>query len=142
MPCGIWKHSASPIPRSLISKLSHAVNDEFFCNYIYDLTEEMLQKTLPLAEGSIALQDKQQTYDSDRTRIYREKEDSIKKILAECPTEQELRRWLHRIQLEETLFDTTYTKAEIADTVCWAKDLKDRHSILWLYYNLFGTEPV
>ena len=32
-------------------KLSHIVNGEYFCRYIYDLTFEMLQKTLSLADG-------------------------------------------------------------------------------------------
>ena len=34
-------------------KLSHAVKDEYFCQYIYDLTFDMLKKTLELADGLV-----------------------------------------------------------------------------------------
>ncbi len=35
-------------------RLSHVVNGEYFCQYIYDLTMQAVQKTLPLAERLLA----------------------------------------------------------------------------------------
>lgn len=39
-------------------KLSHAVNDEYLCEYIYDLTMEMTKKTLGLADGLLKRDEK------------------------------------------------------------------------------------
>ena len=37
-------------------------------------------------------------------------------------------------------FYDLYRAEKINDAVSYAKDLKDRYTVLWLYYDLFGKE--
>ena len=40
-------------------------------------------------------------------------------------------------------FDELYGKEKIGNAIAFGKDLKDRYSVLWLYYDLFGvTEQI
>lgn len=227
-------------------KLSHIVNDEYFCQYIYDMTFDMLKKTLPLAkkllqrdedsvktlmealvivgiamsfattsrpasgsehhfshffeitgiingeeyfphgidvvystvltarlrekiikesfdkpqyemsreeyeaqmhrvykevaDGCIALQDKMGRYSQDRMTIYKNNEQEIKNILSEIPGENEILNILTDIELDINEFYKLYSPEKIKDAITYAKDLKDRYTVLWLYYDLFGKE--
>ncbi len=227
-------------------KLSHVVNDEYFCQYIYDMTYDMLLKTLPLAEkllerdedsvktlmealiivgiamsfaktsrpasgsehhfshffeitgiinneeyfphgidvvystvltaklrekiintafpekqfnmpreeyvnemsrvyksvadGCIALQDKMGRYTNDRMPVYLKNEKEIKAILREIPGEKEMLDILKKIDLDINEFYNLYNKEKINDAITYAKDLKDRYTVLWLYFDLFGKE--
>ena len=41
------------------------------------------------------------------------------------------------------MFDELYGKEKIGHAIAFGKDLKDRYSVLWLYYDLFGvTEQI
>lgn len=227
-------------------RLSHAVNGEYFCQYIYDLTFEMLQKTLNLAdgllkreeesvrvlmealiivgiamsfagssrpasgsehhlshffeitgivngeayfphgidvacstvitahlreqllkqpwpnvqyrpakeaylakmsriygqvaEGCMALQKKVGLYDKDMLSIYKEKEREIRSILAGMPSANEIEAMLNAVGLKMDAFYELYSEKKIADAVAYAKELKDRYTVLWMYYDMFGTE--
>ena len=93
-----------------------------------------------VADGCIALQQKVGNYDTDRTEIYRQKEAEIKRILAEMPASDEIACMLSTVGLDMDKFYTQYGNKHIRDAVLYAKDLKDRYTVLWLYYDLFGGE--
>ena len=225
-------------------KLSHAVNDEYFCQYIYDLTLDMLKKTLALAEGlrkrdeksvgvlmealvgvgiamsfagnsrpasgsehhlshyfeitgivtdteyfthgidvaystvktaeiretllakewpsvsyrqerseyeaamkavyhdvaegCIRLQDKAGNYAKDRMPIYLAREEEIRSILAEHPKAAEIEAMLTAVGLSMDEFYKMYDQEKIKNAIVYAKDLKDRYTVLWMYYDMMG----
>ena len=45
-----------------------------------------------------------------------------------------------RVGLDKKEFDALYGKKKIDDALLFAKDLKDRYSVLWMYYDLFGQK--
>lgn len=92
------------------------------------------------ANGCIALQDKLGTYERDLLPIYLQKEKEIKNILSECPSEIEVNSLIKAIKLDTGAFLSLYGEEKIRDAVRYAKDLKDRYTVLWLYYTLYGDE--
>lgn len=229
-------------------KLSHVVNGEYFCQFIYDLTWEMLQKTQQLADGlvlrdeqsvqalmealvgvgiamsfagtsrpasgsehhfshyfeitgivndepylchgidvaystiltsqirekllgsqfpetqftpdrkeyeqdleriyksvgasCVALQDKLGTYEKNRAPIYKAYEQEIKAILAEIPGPKQIQEILGKVGLDIQEFYDLYSAEKLKDAVVYAKDLKDRYTVLWMYYDMFGKTPL
>jgi len=94
----------------------------------------------PAAEGCVALQQKVGNYAMDRAPLYAEKEKEIKAILAQCPTAGEIREMLALVNLDMGEFYRLYSPEKLRDAVLYAKDLKDRYTVLWLHYDLFGAE--
>ena len=89
-----------------------------------------------VADGVIALQDKLGWYREDRCAVYAEKWQEIKAILAEAPTSGEMVAYLSSVGLDIADFEKLYGQQKIADALKYAKDLKDRYSVLWMYYDL------
>ena len=89
-----------------------------------------------ISDEVIALQDKLGWYDVDRVSIYREKWADIRKLLADCPSSAELLALTEQIGISYDNFKKLYGDAKIADAHLYAKDLKDRYSVLWMYYDL------
>lgn len=227
-------------------KLSHIVNDEYFCQYIYDMTFEMVNKTLDLADGllkrdaksievlmealvvvgilmsfagssrpasgsehhfshffeivgivkdepylphgtdvafstvitakiredilkrefsdklfrleekqyedkisriygdvskeCIALQNRVGNYSNNRISIYKEKEAQIREVLSQMPDSKKIEQLLEIVGLNMNDFYDIYSKEKICNAISYAKDLKDRYTVLWLYYDMFGDE--
>jgi len=92
----------------------------------------------PVADGCIALQDKVGLYNKDMLSIYKAKEAQIRDILAEMPTADEIARMLGAVGLDMAEFHKLYSDKKIEDAIWYAKELKDRYTVLWLYYDLFG----
>jgi glycerol-1-phosphate dehydrogenase [NAD(P)+] len=88
------------------------------------------------AAGCIALQEKTQNYTTDRA--YLQKQDSIRAILAEMPTADEITQMLSLVNLDIADFHRLYGKEKIKNAILYAKDLKDRYTVLWVNYDLFG----
>lgn len=91
------------------------------------------------AEGCIALQEKLGSYEIDRTETYLEKEPEIREMLSEMPSSEEIRQMLALVELYMDDFYALYGREKIGDAVDYAKDLKDRYTVLWLNYDL-GSE--
>lgn len=95
-----------------------------------------------VADEVIALQDKMGRYsDKDVAQthgVYAQKWDEIKKILAEMPSADRIRELLDLIGLDVNLLYKTYSVSHLKDAYRYAKDLKDRYTVLWLYNTLFG----
>ncbi len=89
-----------------------------------------------ISDEVLALQYKLGWYDVDRVSVYREKWGEIRKLLADCPTSAELLALTEQIGISYDAFKKLYGEAKIADAHLYAKDLKDRYSVLWMYYDL------
>jgi len=92
------------------------------------------------AEGCIALQDKVGNYAANRLPVYLEKEAEIRSILREMPGAQEIERMLAAVGYDMADFYNLYDAQKIKDAIPYAKELKDRYTVLWLYYDLFGIK--
>ncbi len=93
-----------------------------------------------VADGCIDLQKKVGNYAADRSNVYKEKEAEIRGILAEVPTAAEIKAMLSLVNLDIEEFYALYSEKKRNDAVLYAKDLKDRYTVLWLYYDLLGDE--
>lgn len=85
------------------------------------------------ADGVIALQDKMGWYQKDYLSVYREKWAEICAVLSEVPSSKELEELLSEVGLAMDKFYAMYGEKKVNDAVMYAKDLKDRYSVLWLY---------
>lgn len=90
------------------------------------------------AEGVIALQKKLGWYEIDRTKVYSEKWEEIRQILREVPSSEMLTSYLSGVGLKLAAFEEMYGKEKINDALLYAKDLKDRYTVLWLYSDLMA----
>lgn len=90
------------------------------------------------ADGCIALQEKVGNYTADRA--YPEKTDGIRNILAEMPTGDEIVQMLSLAGLDMADFYRLYSNEKIENAILYAKDLKDRYTVLWLYYDFYGGD--
>lgn len=92
------------------------------------------------AQGVIDLQDKMGWYEIDRRPIYREKWQEIRDVLAQAPSSEEMLGYLQSIGLDIADFTKLYGTEKINNALVFAKDLKDRFSVLWVYYDLMVKE--
>ena len=92
----------------------------------------------PVGEGCIKLQDKVGMYEKDMVSVYKAKEAEIRSILAQMPTAEQIETMLAAVNMKMDAFYQLYTEEKIADAILYAKELKDRYSVLWMYYHLFG----
>ena len=95
-----------------------------------------------VAEGCIALQKKIGAYERDLAGAYKAKEEEIKRILSETPRAEEIEALLARAGLYMKDFYALYGEKKIRTALHYAKDLKDRYTVLWLYYDLFGKREI
>ena len=94
------------------------------------------------SKGCIELQQKVGNYKKNRIDIYLKKEDEIRKILSEMPSCDHINKLLCDAGFDIDDFYTFYGKDKIRNAVHYAKELKDRYTVLWLYYDLFGLEDI
>ena len=91
-----------------------------------------------VAEGCMALQDKVGNYTADRLGTYKAKEEEIREVLKEMPSPKEIENMLALAEIDVAEFYKLYSDEKINNAIWYAKDLKDRYTVLWLYYDLFG----
>ena len=68
----------------------------------------------------------------DKYETYKDKWEDIVKTLSEAPSEEEVLCMLTSVGLPLDDFYKTYSEEKLADAVRYAKDLKDRYTVLWL----------
>lgn len=90
------------------------------------------------ADGCIALQEKTGNYTTDRG--YLQKEAGIRAILEEMPTPEEIVQMLRLAGLDMAEFYRLYSNEKIKNAVLYAKDLKDRYTVLWVNYDFYGGD--
>ncbi len=91
---------------------------------------------LGAADGVIDLQDKIKMYEKQNISVCRDKWSEIKEVLKDAPSSEMMIEYLGSIGLDISEFEKMYGKEKINDSILYAKDLKDRYSVLWLYYLL------
>ena len=91
----------------------------------------------PLRDDCIALQKKVNHYNTEgRLPIYREKCEKIRAVLSEMPSPEAILSILSRGGLELSEFYAFYGEDVIRDAVRYAKELKDRYTVLWVAHDL------
>ena len=103
-----------------------------------DYTKVMKSIYKQSADGCIALQKKVGNYSKDRAEIYLRNEEKIRKVLAEMPAPDEILKLLEKVELDINDFYAFYGEEKIKNAVLYAKDLKDRYTVLWMNYDFFG----
>ena len=127
------------------AKLREVIMENDFPDKIYRLSEKEYNEKMneiygPVAEGCVRLQNKTGNYSSNRIQIYKQKKDEIRNILSLMPGFYEVEQILSVAQLDAEEFYKIYGEQKIKDAIMYAKDLKDRYTVLWLYYDLFGDK--
>ena len=102
--------------------------------------EKMDQIYKFVSDGCINLQNKIGNYSKDRIQTYKQKEKEIKNILSQMPSSEDIEKMLSVVNLDIEEFYRLYSGQKIKDAILYAKDLKDRYTVLWLYYDLFGDK--
>ena len=125
----------------ITAKLREKILSRPFPSAIYRSSPETYAKAMAqiyksAADGCIALQKKAGNYTADRG--YLQKEEGIRSILAEMPTGDEILQMLSLAGLDMTDFYRLYDNEKIENAILYAKDLKDRYTVLWLYYDFYG----
>lgn len=85
------------------------------------------------ADGVITLQDKMGWYQNDYLSVYREKWAEICAVISEVPSSKQLEELFSEVGLTMDKFYAMYGEKKVNDAIMYAKDLKDRYSVLWLY---------
>lgn len=91
---------------------------------------------LSSADGIIALQEKLGWIYEDKASVYTEKWEEIKAVLSEVPSCEEIKKMLDSAELPISDFYRMYDEDKLEDAIKYAKDLKDRYTVLWLYNSL------
>ena len=91
------------------------------------------------AGGVLELQDRVGRYREDLPGLLRQKWDEVRAVLAQAPDEDAVSRMLRGAGIDEAAYPAMYSAEKRADALLWAKDLKDRFSVLWVWYALHGA---
>lgn len=104
-----------------------------------DEYEKIMQQLYgPVAQGCIALQDKVGNYKKDRVSVYNAKETEIREILSDMPSADEIKQMLSLVELDISELYEMYGEEKISSAILYAKDLKDRYTVLWMNFDLLG----
>lgn len=127
------------------AKIREDIIDKKFPNSLYRQSDEEYVSEIKrvyktVADGCIALQKKIGNYTAGRLEKYIQKESEIRSILSDMPSAKEIKDMLSLAEIDVADFEKMYGHDKIADAIRYAKDLKDRYTVLWLYYDLFGGE--
>ena len=87
----------------------------------------------------LAIQEKAGLYEMDLTGAYEAHWDEIRQILLDARSPQEILQMLTDVGMDYSEFEKLYGVEKIHAGTLFAKDLKERYSFLWLYYDLFFT---
>ena len=109
------------------------------------ISDETREKFYEKIYGKIApevseLQKSAGRYANPVNDVYCEKWNEVVSVLNECPTAAEIEEMLTDCGFDLSLFEEMYGAEKIHNGVWFAKDLKDRYSVLWLYFNVFFSE--
>lgn len=129
----------------ITTKLREKVLKDGFGDKLFRLCEkEYLQKISEIyadvADECVALQKRVGNYDADRIGTYKAKEEQIRLILSQMPSHEEIEAILSKVGLCMDSFYELYGMEKIKTAVSYAKDLKDRYTVLWLYYDMYGEK--
>ncbi len=118
--------------------LERQIPDSAYTMPSEEYEQRMAELYGPVGKECIALQERIGNYKKDRISIYKSKESEIKKILSEMPSSEQIVEMLKIAELDFEELYRTYGEQKINDAVLYAKDLKDRYTVLWLNYETQG----
>lgn len=126
------------------ARLREKILSSEFPDKIYRESTEDYEKAITAiykdcAKGCIDLQNRVGNYKNNRINIYLSKKDEIKEILSRMPSSSHIKNLLNDAGFDLDYFYDFYGEEKIKNSVRYAKDLKDRYTVLWLYYDLFGN---
>ena len=129
----------------ITAKIKEKLLGSAFPDSLYRVSREEYEEEIKkvyksVADECIKLQDKVGNYSADRLNVYKEKEEAIRKILAETPNASQIEEMLSLAEYDISEFFEMYGEDKIKEAVKYAKDLKDRYTALWLNYDLFKGE--
>lgn len=110
-----------------------------FAAYKYDkaaVDAEIRRVYTTAADGIIALQEKVGLYAETNTEQFEENWDAICETLREAPSYAKMLTYVNAIGLDINEFRKFYGDKVLDDAVLYAKDLKDRYTVLWLAFAL------
>ena len=125
----------------ITAKIREEILSKPFAKTQFVEKKEDLMKNLEKVYGKVAkgcydLQTRLNTYDTDRISVYLEKEQEIREVLKEMPSASEIEKLLNAVQIDMKDFYALYGEKKINDAIRYAKDLKDRYTVLWLNYDM------
>ena len=123
------------------ARLREAILSRPFPSKQYSLSREQYLKEMKqaygfVAEGCVALQDKVGAYRQDRLSVYKQREAEIRKILSDMPPSSEIEKMLSAVGLDISELYSLYGEEKVENAIKYAKDLKDRYTVLWLSYDI------
>ena len=72
-----------------------------------------------------------------RLDFYISKWNEIRSLLKEAPKFSEMDELISEVGMKYETFKELYGDKKIQDAYLYAKDLKDRYTVLWMYYDIF-----
>ena len=125
----------------ITAKLREKILADKFPSKIFRESKEDYEKNIKsvykqVAGGCIKLQDEVGNYANNRINVYLEKESQIREILEEMPSSEDITDMLSLLDFDIKEFYNLYGKEKIENAIFYAKDLKDRYTVLWLNYDL------
>ncbi|MBR5153013.1 MAG: sn-glycerol-1-phosphate dehydrogenase [Clostridia bacterium] len=123
--------------------LREKILENSFAEQLYRIGENEYQDKMReiydvVAPECMALQRRIGNYAKNRISLYREKETEIRSIFSEMPNHETIIKLLGAVDLKIERFYELYGEEKINTAISYAKDLKDRYTVLWLYYDMFG----
>lgn len=90
--------------------------------------------------GIIDLQNSLGWYKEDnKLNVYTERWNEIRQVLLESPSPEDIIKLLNQVKLSYDDFESLYEERKIKNGIWYAKDLKNRYTVLWMYYDLFHS---
>lgn len=129
----------------ITAALRERIAAEPFAAQAYRPAAEQYEQTMNAVYGTIArdcmeLQQRADNYSTRRTAVYLEREEEIRAILREMPRASQIEEMLSRVGLAMCEFYKLYGEEKINRAILYAKELKDRYTVLWMNYDFFGGE--
>lgn len=128
---------------AVTAKIRENIINSYPSKYIFSRDKwiaEIKKNYLNSADEVISLQDKIGWYTVDERNVIEQKWDKIINLLKEAPSFSECTNMLFEIGLSYSDFIEFYGIEKIKNAVLYAKDLKDRYTVLWLNYKYFKGE--
>jgi glycerol-1-phosphate dehydrogenase [NAD(P)+] len=125
------------------AKIREWISARQFPNKIYRKSDEDYVNDIKSiykssADECIKLQKSAGNYTAERLGVYLKHEKEIKNLLSEMPSSEYILGLLSNAGFDINYFYSFYGVKKIKNATLYAKDLKDRYTVLWLYFDLFG----
>lgn len=117
------------------------MEEPFFCEETKEYRDSAWERIYSsVADEVRMLQQEAGSYERDLIPVYRENWLEIRKILEKCPSAAECDKMMRAVGLSFPECERLYGREKIRDAMLYGKDLKNRYSVLWLYYSLFSGD--